>query len=62
MLMLLGVFNSRVGNYNKKSSTNSLETDYKAAPENVLQELYDLINIKKISHLTLIPAFIKNLF
>lgn len=48
MLMLLGVFNSRVGNYKKKkSSTNSLETDYKAAPENVLQELYDLINIKK---------------
>lgn len=47
MLMLLGVFNSRVGNYKKKSSTNSLETDCKAAPENVLQELYDLINIKK---------------
>lgn len=51
MLMLLGVFNSRVGNYKKKSSTNSLETDYKAAPENVLQELYDLINIKKKSHI-----------
>lgn len=26
---------------------NSVETDYKAAPENVLQQLYDLINIKK---------------
>lgn len=51
MLMLLAVFNSRVGNCNKKCSTNSVEADYKAAPENVLQELYDLINIKKKSHI-----------